>query len=36
MEYDSVRRTAQIVVLTQQLAKLQQAKALKEKVDAVC
>jgi len=33
MQYDSVCRTLQTVVLTQQLAKLQQAKALKEQVD---
>lgn len=36
MKYDSVRGTAQTVVLTQQLARLQQAKALKEQVDTVC
>ena len=33
--YDSVRGTTQIVVLTQQLARMQEAKALKEKVDIV-
>jgi len=33
-QYDSVRGTVQIVVLTQQLARMQQAKALKEQVDA--
>ena len=34
VQYDSVRGTTQMVVLTQQLAKLQHAKALKEQVDA--
>lgn len=33
MQYDSVHRMEQIVVLTQWLARLQQAKALKEQVD---
>jgi len=33
-QYDSVWGTAQMVVLTQRLALMQQAKALKEQVDA--
>lgn len=32
-QYDNIRGTAQTVVLTQQLERMQQAKALKEKVD---
>lgn len=32
-QYDSVRGTAQTMVLTQQLARMQQAKELKEQVD---
>lgn len=34
MQYDSVHGIAQTVVLTQRLARLQQAKELKEQVDA--
>ena len=33
-QYDSIRGTAQTVILTQLLARMQQAKALKEQVDA--
>lgn len=33
MQYDNVQGMAQIVILTQRLAKLQQVKALKEQVD---
>lgn len=36
MQYDSVHGTTQIVVLTQQVTRLQQEKELKEKVDATC
>ena len=35
-QYDNIRGTAKIVVLTQWLARMQQAKAFKEQVDVAC